>query len=107
MLRFSTICSLGFMLVACGVGDPGRRVVHEVQSLQVRKLPSEEFSGALESMKWRRLAMLDEHGQSDPLGMSQARSERKINVDFVATTDGAGICNLIWTERGPDNIGGR
>ncbi|MAD34924.1 MAG: hypothetical protein CMJ88_14380 [Planctomycetes bacterium] len=107
MLRSSTICSLGFIFVACGVGDPGRRVTHEVQPLQARRPASEEFSGALESLKWRRLAMLDENGQMDPLGMTRARSERKVNVDFAETTDGAGIGNLSWTERGPDNIGGR
>ena len=65
------------------------------------------YSGALESLKWRLLTMQDENGDYDPTDISLARAQRKANVEFAESNDGGGIGNYSWTERGPDNIGGR
>jgi len=60
-----------------------------------------------DALEWRRLAMLDETGRCSPADLKQARSQRKVNVDFAAATPDGGIGKLTWTKRGPDNLGGR
>jgi len=101
-----------FLLVGChthedlskpGVASAGHSVASKSHDVRGELATG----GPLESLKWRRKAMLDENGVMDPLGMSKARAQRKINIEFAETTDGGGIGNLSWVERGPNNIAGR
>ncbi|MBK8097780.1 MAG: hypothetical protein IPK26_11775 [Planctomycetes bacterium] len=64
-------------------------------------------SGAREAAEWRRMRMLDENGNLDPFARRAALAERAANVDYHQSIDNGGIGRYGWTERGPDNIGGR
>ncbi|MGC6486980.1 MAG: hypothetical protein ACON4Z_05015, partial [Planctomycetota bacterium] len=96
-------CSLLLFATACGV--PTAAGQHP--EAQTEAGEEQGFSGALESLKWRLLTMQDELGNYSSVDLTKARAQRKATVDFLEATDGGGIGNLSWVERGPDNIGGR
>jgi hypothetical protein len=103
MKTFWIACTLLSFAAACGV--PTATGPHPEAPTEAGE--ERGFSGALESLKWRLLTMQDELGNYSSADLTKARDQRRATVDFLEMTDGGGIGNLNWVERGPDNIGGR
>ncbi len=64
-------------------------------------------SGPEQARQWRHLRWQDENGVFDPASVEAARTERAANAAYHDAIDNAGIGRFGWTERGPNNIGGR
>lgn len=59
--------------------------------------------GPGEAHAWRRLAWLDEHGEFDHADYIRALDQR----DAMIAEGEVGAQAVVWTERGPENVGGR
>lgn len=80
-----------------------------VASIQPGSAPSAKLLGEAktegpgEAYKWRRLAWLDEHGEFDHSAYLRALDQR----EAMLAEGEVGIQAVAWTERGPENVGGR
>lgn len=68
---------------------------------RVKLLPA---TGAYEAARWRRLGQLDENGQIDPNGYSNALKQIK---GLVSERSRFGPTENVWAEIGPHNVTGR
>jgi len=69
---------------------------------------TEETDGPDKAFEWRRLAWLDETGNLAPDAFKKAVEQRDRNLEFwKAHPDNDPSEAISWTERGPNNIGGR
>ncbi len=73
----------------------------------VRRAPEAIPGGPDEARLWRLARWRDENGNFDPADVEIARAQRAANAAHHAAIDDAGIGRFGWTERGPNNIGGR
>ncbi|MGC6487277.1 MAG: WD40/YVTN/BNR-like repeat-containing protein, partial [Planctomycetota bacterium] len=105
--NLSLVLALTMFAAACAAPPQSAREAAARGAAAVAHAEEESYSGATEAMKWRLLTMQDEFGNYDPGDRAKAKAQRRATVEHLEATDGGGIGNLSWVERGPDNIGGR
>lgn len=100
---FSCLLAAALLATACSF-----QVRPHDQDTPVPATPHKKLRGAAATEEWRLLRWRDENGNlPGPTVLQDARAAAKASATFWDAQDGAGISRYLWTERGPNNIGGR
>lgn len=85
-----------------GAAGPTRRLV--------RTDAPPKATGAWEAFQWRHKTWVNENGEVPPGALRRAIEDRRRNLDHLAARGIAGRAGIgpgTWTNRGPQNVGGR